>query len=145
MMCENHTTVHGLLILTLDIGICCCCQFVPNGIASTSDAILWCGTPAPLCPVVQPIKYVFGCTLVFGWYFYFHENRSVALTTPQISKKVHAAILLQLQPPPHLERSLSNFTFCLPSLVSLSLCLFPPRSCCRCSDYDFTRSNDQGD
>ena len=29
-------------------------------IASTSDAIFWCGTPPPLFPVVLPIKDVFG-------------------------------------------------------------------------------------
>lgn len=30
-------------------------------IASTSDAVFWCGTLAPIFPVVQPIKDVFIC------------------------------------------------------------------------------------
>ena len=65
-------------------------------IASTSDAIFWCGTPAPLFPVAQPIKYVFAFLRLRVRARFWRRLREVATTWPLGDSKSHQGVSLSL-------------------------------------------------
>ena len=60
--------------------------------ASTSDAIFWCGTPAPLFTVVQPIKYVFAFLRLRVRARFWRRLREVATTWPLGDSESHQGV-----------------------------------------------------